>query len=134
MAWISLDNFFFESIRNTFWLNQCYREDLDRLAKEQRRSKLIDRIDQINSYPEHNLESWKDFDQAYQQNQQIHKQKIRDSLDENYRLYMDKKYKIVNLAKKKLVFIKSLETREGGFWFWDAQKIWGGKEIWRVGS
>lgn len=96
VAYIWLLCFFFISLAEVELLTDHYREDLDRFAQEQRRQKLIERIDQLNSYPDHNLESLREYDQAYQQNQQMQRQKIRDSLDENYRLYMDKKYKMVN--------------------------------------
>ena len=71
------------------------REYLDKLAIEQRQTRLVEKAEHLNSYPNRDWSAVKDYDQALQQNQKAQKRDIKDSLDENFRLHMEKKNRMV---------------------------------------
>lgn len=76
-----------------------HREYLDKLAQEQKQNRINEHLEHLNSYPNRDWNELKKFEQALQYNQQAQKKEIRDSLDENFRLHMEKKNKMVNISR-----------------------------------
>lgn len=72
------------------------RENLDKLAQQQKQIKQTERAEYLNSYPERSVEQMQEFQRALEQSQNVAKQVIKDSLDYNYTLHMEKKEKMVN--------------------------------------
>ena len=72
-----------------------FRESLDRTVLEQRQNKLYEKREYFDSYPQRDWDQIKEHEDALKQTQNTAKQVLRDSLNQDYKNYIDNKIRLV---------------------------------------